>query len=79
MNKKHKLTKKSEKISISKNLFKKACDGKEKYESEPDNPDKMNLYRNMNALNGLKEATKKMSTIVKNTIEYEREDSTENR
>ena len=65
--------------SFNKKLFKKACDGKEKYESEPDNPDKMNLYRNMNALNGLKEATKKMSTIVKNTIEYEREDSTENR
>ena len=33
----------------------------------------------MNALKGLKEATKKMSTIVKNTIEYEREDSTEDR
>ena len=64
---------------FNKGLFKKACDGKKRYESEPDNPDKMNLYRNMNALNGLKEATKKMSTIVKNTIEYEREDSTEDR
>ena len=65
--------------NFNKGLFKKACDGKERYESEPANPDKMNLYRNMNALNGLKEATKKMSTIVKNTIEYEREDSEESR
>ena len=65
--------------NFNKGLFKKACDGKERYESEPANPDKMNLYRNMNALKGLKEATKKMSTIVKNTIEYERENSTEDR
>ena len=55
--------------SFNKKLFKKACDGKEKYESEPDNPDKMNLYRNMNALNGLKEATANMSIVVKRTLE----------
>ena len=55
--------------NFNKGLFKKACDGKEQYTSEPDNPDKMNLYRSMNALNGLKEATENMSTVVKATLE----------
>ena len=55
--------------NFNKGLFKKACDGKEKYESEPANPDKMNLYRNMNALKGLKEATANMSIVVKRTLE----------
>ena len=55
--------------NFNKKLFKKACDGKEQYISEPDNPDKMNLYRNMNALKGLKEATANMSIVVKRTLE----------
>ena len=55
--------------NFNKGLFKKARDGKEQYISEPDNPDKMNLYRNKNALKGLKEATANMSIVVKRTLE----------
>ena len=63
--------------SFNKKSFKKACDGKDTYESTEISPDKMNHNTNANALKGLEEATARMKNVVINTISYERQDNTE--
>ena len=62
--------------SFNKKLFKKACDGKDVYESTETSPDKMNQNTNANALRGLKEATARMKSTVIKTIGYKRQNNT---
>ena len=58
---------------FNKKSFKKACNGSSKYIPITTEPKKMDIYRTTNALKGLQEATKNMSSIVKNTLGYDKE------